>query len=676
MDDAIKQSPIRILVVDDQKNILDLFSAIFMTDEFILSTAASATKAVEKMQKKSFHVVITDIVMPDMDGLDLLRRIKEISPNTAVIVMTGHGTVEGAVEAIKLGAFDYLPKPIDLDKTVLKVKTAFRHYYNESKIEELSRLNTFSKKLNEFDNLQDVVSFLLESCVEELQSISGSIFLYDEKEKKLVAASACGPNSESLLNVTQKIDEGVAGYVARTKEPLLVEDITRDKRFKKRASSRYKNNSFLCIPLLNQDELIGIININNKKGNVTFSKTDLDTISVIANHSAATLSRMRLNEKLRHFNEELNIRIEEATGNLSVANQKLQDAIVYVENIIKELYIGIVGFNKTFTTFFLNTAAKQLVDSIPLEVFDSDVRKFPIRIPGVKWYTIPKDILELKKTFRYEQAELVKNEEEIIPISLRTSLLYDHKQNVIGGLLLIEDITEKTELENKLRLSERVVFIGELAAKVAHELNNPLDGVIRYINLTRQSVPDTGKTHYYLDQSLNGLNRMVSVVRGLLDFSRRSFQPQEKTTIENVVDEALSYLEHIRVPLHISVKKTIPNTLPYVQQGDLYHLFVNIIKNAYQSMEANGTLKISAKKDGDFIAVSTEDTGSGMTKETIENIFKPFFTTKEMGKGTGLGLTICYDIIKRYGGIIDVTSTINKGTTITVKLPCEGKKAT
>ncbi|MFC1667960.1 response regulator [Chlamydiota bacterium] len=660
---------IRLLIVDDHSETLEMLTKFFSPKIFSLTTVSNASHALEELKKNIFHVVLTDIKMPDMDGNELLKRIIDYDPKIAVILFTGFGTVEGAVEALKLGAHDYFPKPINLDKLEKSIKNAYHYYSLETKVDELSWLNLFTNKLNTIDNSHELLTFLLHSCLNELDSNSGSIFIYNDAISKLKLIVATGSGSVSILNKTQKPTDGVAGYVAKSKKPLLVEDITKDKRFTKRNTNRYTNNSFLCIPLLNYNNLIGIINIHNKNNNLPFTKNDLDKISVLANHSSAAIERIRLTEKLKDFNSKLNKKVSEATKSLANTNKKLQIANNYIENIISNLSIGLIVFSKHFKIDFYNSIAKNLLSQDYLDHHSSNIGDFPITKSGSNWKKDISSFFKKNSMIIYNRAKLEKSNNEIIPVSLRTSFIKDHKNAILGGMLLIEDITEKIELENKLIISERAAFIGELSAKVAHEINNPIDGSIRYLRLAKDKVPQNDRVALYLDQSLQGLNRIVSVVKGLLDFSRRSYLPKEPTSLQSIIDEALSSLDHIRAAQNIKVKKTIPTNLPQVKKGDLYHLFINLLKNAYQSMHMNAYINITAAKKDHCIHVCINDNGSGMSQETLENIFEPFYTTKEPGQGTGLGMTICYDIIQRYGGKIDISSKLGKGTNISIELP-------
>ena len=242
----------------------------------------------------------------------------------------------------------------------------------------------------------------------------------------------------------------------------------------------------------------------------------------------------------------------------------------------------------------------------------------------------------------------------------------------IGGIITVEDITEKINIERDLANTERLAAVGKHASKVAHELNNPLDGILRYINLAMRIVEkeNLDKPKEYLTQCRQGLMRMVQIVSELLEFSRSKYTPQEYVKIEQVIEDALKTMESRAEMSDISIIRNYAFGLPKVRSGNLFQVFCNLAKNALDAMPNGGELRISTSLASDnTIVAELRDTGTGFPPESTEAIFEPFFTTKEGGKGTGLGLAICRDIIESYHGRITAQNAPDGGSIFTVHLP-------
>jgi len=245
----------------------------------------------------------------------------------------------------------------------------------------------------------------------------------------------------------------------------------------------------------------------------------------------------------------------------------------------------------------------------------------------------------------------------------------------IGGIITIEDVTERINIERKLANTERLAAVGKHASKVAHELNNPLDGILRYINLAMRIVEQENlqKPKEYLTQCRQGLMRMVQIVSELLEFSRSTYTPMEYVKVEQIIEDALKTMESRAKATNISIIRNYTFGLPQVKSGNLFQVFCNLAKNALDAMPNGGELRISTSMAADdTIVVELRDTGTGFPQESKEEIFEPFFTTKEGSKGTGLGLAICRDIIESYHGRITAQNAPDGGSIFTVYLSVTG----
>jgi len=225
----------------------------------------------------------------------------------------------------------------------------------------------------------------------------------------------------------------------------------------------------------------------------------------------------------------------------------------------------------------------------------------------------------------------------------------------------------------KIAEAERLAMVGQLAAGVAHEINNPLTGILLYCDLVLKNMPADSPQRANLEKINNEAKRCKTIVRGLLDFSRQTEPEIKPLMLNTTVEEVLALVKNQPLFLNISIEKNLDPSLLMVNAdiSQIHQVFMNIILNAVEAMHGNGTLAITTglTEDKRYIYTTFTDTGQGITEENLPKIFDPFFTTKETGHGTGLGLSISYGIIKKHHGEIDVTSEVGKGTTFIVKLP-------
>lgn len=243
--------------------------------------------------------------------------------------------------------------------------------------------------------------------------------------------------------------------------------------------------------------------------------------------------------------------------------------------------------------------------------------------------------------------------------------------DIVGGAVIAEDISSETNLRNQAAQSQRLASIGKIAAKVTHELNNPLDGILRYINLSIRIIElgQIEKAKEYLIHSRSGLMRMIQIIGEMLDLSRDHKVTIEQSPLDRILQEAIRAMEAHTGKVRIELSCLVPQPLPLYRSDNLFQVFCNLIKNALDAMNDEGRLVITIQQVEQSLDIAFRDTGSGFPPEQAEAIFQPFFTTKGFGRGTGLGLAICRDIVGKLRGRITATNNPEGGSTFTVSLP-------
>jgi signal transduction histidine kinase len=240
-------------------------------------------------------------------------------------------------------------------------------------------------------------------------------------------------------------------------------------------------------------------------------------------------------------------------------------------------------------------------------------------------------------------------------------------------LLTFSDISREREEEEKLYLTDRLASLGEMAAGLAHELNNPLTGILALSQLLSTSnVPEEFKED--IECINEEAKRAAGIVKNVLLFARNKPDDTGSSSVNEVLTDVLRLREYEQKANNIKVNTRLEEHLPYIpiDNGQLQQVVLNIISNAEAAIkETNrpGLITVITERVNNHINITFKDNGCGIKKNIMPRIFDPFFTTKDIGKGTGLGLSICYSIIIKHGGKINVSSQVNEGATFTIRMP-------
>ena len=245
------------------------------------------------------------------------------------------------------------------------------------------------------------------------------------------------------------------------------------------------------------------------------------------------------------------------------------------------------------------------------------------------------------------------------------------------GRTLEEKVKQRTEelvaMQARVAQSERLASLGMLAAGVAHEVNNPLGGILALTSLTVEDMKDNDPNRENLEEVIRQTVRCRDIVKGLLEFSRQSKSNTELIDLNKALEDTLSLVAKQALFFNIGVERHLEPELPLVvaDRSQFQQVFMNILMNAVQAMDERGAIAIRSRHDSaaNCVEVAISDTGRGIPPEQINRIFDPFFSTKASGQGTGLGLSIAYGIVSTHRGIISVKSEVGKGSTFTIRMP-------
>ena len=373
--------------------------------------------------------------------------------------------------------------------------------------------------------------------------------------------------------------------------------------------------------------------------------------------------------------------------NLDISERKrienqLREANEFFLNLIESSVDGIIAADMKGNIIIFNKGAEALTGYTAEEVIGK------LHITKIYREGVAKEIMKKLRSQEYggvgkfipTQLNALNKFGQEIPIQLSAALIYNGSGQEIASVGIFTDLRPRLNMEKKLQethlqlvSSEKMASLGKLAAGIAHEINNPLGGILIYSSLMMEDLPEEDPRRGDLVRIVQETGRCKEIVKSLLEFARQTEPKMEPTDINRAISDGLFFLVNQALFHNIQIVKKLDSFLPFVRANasQLKQVFMNIIVNAAEAMHGNGTLTIATFRAPERKTVFVEfaDTGEGIPQENLTRIFDPFFTTKEVGKGTGLGLATSYGIIEDHGGKISVKSQVGKGTTFTIELP-------
>jgi two-component system NtrC family sensor kinase len=375
--------------------------------------------------------------------------------------------------------------------------------------------------------------------------------------------------------------------------------------------------------------------------------------------------------------------------NLDITERKriedeLREANEFFVNLIESSVDGIIAADMKGNIFIFNKGAEILSGYKAEEVIGK------IHITRIYPEGIAKEIMKRLRSPDYGgvgkllpcQFNVVNKMGEEIPIQISASLIYNGAGQEVASVGIFTDLRPRLLMEKKLQethlqlvSSEKMASLGKLAAGIAHEINNPLGGILIYSSLMMEDLLEEDPKRSDLARIVQEAGRCKDIVKSLLEFARQTEPKKEPTDINRAINDGLFFLVKQALFHNIRIVKEFDPFLPLVRgnAGQLKQVFMNIIVNAAEAMHGNGTLTIRTlpSLDRKTVRIEFADTGEGIPEENLSRIFDPFFTTKDVGKGTGLGLATSYGIVQDHGGTITVTSKVGLGTSFVIELPIQ-----
>ncbi|MBF5046097.1 PAS domain S-box protein [Aggregicoccus sp. 17bor-14] len=361
---------------------------------------------------------------------------------------------------------------------------------------------------------------------------------------------------------------------------------------------------------------------------------------------------------------------------VAVRNAKLIDELTFVRKYLEELLERanalIVVCNRERKIVVFNQALTKLTGFTKEEVLGQDLLSFVPEGERLRMGGVVNEAIRGRQVDGFETR--IRTRAGEVRASFATSSVLNAQGEVEGVIAIGQDITAVRELERRIIQAEKLASLGQLAAGVVHEINNPMTAVSCYaealLHGARARGPEAEAEREKLSRILENSQRVLRFTRDLVTYARPARDKPERVSLQAVLEQAAGFCEHVLTRARVQVLRDYraQPTLRGVR-GNLVQVFVNLLTNAAHAMSGGGSVTLSVSTEGSEAVVQVQDTGAGIAPEHLGHVFEPFFTTKPEGKGTGLGLSIVQGIVESHGGRIGVESPPGEGATFTVRLP-------
>jgi PAS domain S-box-containing protein len=516
------------------------------------------------------------------------------------------------------------------------------------RLEELSATEEIMGELSSTLNVNKVIHMVLDKAMEATNAWAGSIDIVAEDRSHLIWLAHRGYPPEVPMQYAgfSSMERGIVGRVARTGQLALVDDVRQDPDYMDVLPS---TRSQLSVPIVIEGTVAGVIVLESPQL-AGFTQQHADFVVHLAEHAAVAMTNARLYQRLGESEERYRAYVE-----------NVPDAIWQTDD--RGHYTYWSPQVKSLTGY----SPEELLGHTPYEflVYPDDVELLKNRVLQMTQEAIQKQIIRI---------QALRKNGSIFQMEISIRPLWDEYGRPISYGGVARDVSEEVQLQEQLIQSAKLSAIGQMISGVAHELNNPLTTVMGYTQLLLAGKLDED-VKADLQKVYDDALRAQRIVQDLLIFARQKKPERAPTDVNEAIERTLALRSYELTVDNIELIMELEEDLPWTM-ADAYQLqqvFLNIINNAQQAMSQRGRPGVftvrSERVGGDTIRVSFSDTGPGIPPQVLPKIFDPFFSTKEVGTGTGLGLSVSHGIIQEHGGRIWAESEPGSGATFVIELP-------
>ena len=544
-----------------------------------------------------------------------------------------------------------------------------RHYFYKDRYDYRQTLTEFARELGSETDLDATLTSVADRLARTLSIPAVAFFLFDEAAGRFGLMKAVGVrdragrllgNGESLdLSFLEEKPEGPYLFMERTRHMLDVKSRVWPPSVRQTIADL---DLTYYVPCMVRGRTIAYIGASRTDKGDFLSSDDVELLVALAGSVSIAIENSRLYHSLERKVREY---------------ERLKE---FSENIVESINVGILAADLEDRVESWNGQIERLT-GIPREAAVG--RRLGELFPAalVEQFEQVKDETGIHNVYKFAieassmPAAAGREAAGELVLNIAIAPLVSKDNERIGRLIILDDVTERDELERRLVQADKMSSIGLLAAGVAHEVNTPLAVISTYAQMLAKQISGDEQKSRLLDKIAKQTFRASEIVNSLLNFSRTSAKELSEVCLNRAIRETLTLVEHQLQSARVVVRVDAAEPLPGIRGdfGKLQQVFLNLFLNARDAMDGGGELAIRTWSDNGSVRVEVADSGQGIEPENLSRIYDPFFTTKASKKGTGLGLAVTYGIVKEHGGSIEVDSRPGAGTRFVLDFPAARK---
>ena len=645
-----------------------------------VAVVASAAQLLERVQEDAFDLVLVDVDAIGAEPGELTRQIKSVAPQTMVMPLSSGSSAGAPIEAMRAGAYDYFQKPASTEELRHRLHRALENKRLGQTIKrrtlQLAFVNEISNAISASLDLRQVLQTAA-AAVRALIDFELAAAVLRSASEDTATIYPLTPDAEAIWDAQDPVPlaDSAVSQAFQGNQPVLVSDTEGQSLPADLARLRQHGyQSLILLPLVSKGRTIGAFVLASRRPGA-FAGSHLEVLQHVGGHLASAVDNAQLYEQLKGLSSQLEETVQERSREVFEVKQ-------YLESLVETAGDAILTVDLERKISSWNHSAKEILGYSKDEVRGKDICTLASgESARDQLAAIIQQALDGAITSNAETSWLRKDRKEAT-VSVTVSPITDSSRRIVGVLTIARDITERKKLQEELFHSEKLASIGQLAAGVAHQINNPLGAISgRAQMLLRFSGPLEGE---FLREQLGKIRadcaRITETVNDLLGFARKTETVKQYTDINTILDETLEMVKQEMIARKMRVDRRYSENLPPVvaSANHLRQLFANLMTNAFDAMRGGGLLTIRTlfrpaviERSEQVVEVAIADTGCGIPEEDLQRIFEPFYTTKPAGEGTGLGLAVAKRIVDFHSGRIMVESAVGVGTTFTIQFPAE-----
>jgi len=668
-----------VLIIDDEET-LSYFLKASLSEEYEVLLAPTGRRGLEEFENNRVDLVLLDLKLPDLDGLDILRYIRAAESDIPVIVLTGHAEVTSAVEAMRLGAYDYLEKPLDVGVLKERIASALEkppfperveieeivapevvkarpkldrqrvvelemsRRQLQRQLEDLAKLEALSASLARAEELGSVVEAGLEA-VTGVERVRGAAIFVLVDGLYILAGQRLLPWEAFEEPASRQIPTGggIAEVVASRGKPVALEEGVQEPWFETLASLFPEARHSALVPLRWGDRSYGLIFVVNRE-NHPFGPREMEVLASLGERIGQALKRVLKEETLRS-------RVK---------------GLVEIEAAFQSMKEGLLVADIEGRITLANRAAGEILQYEGLEgrAIGEVLGDEEIVVRGG---------LERGVVVSRREVEVKKGDGETVVLGMSISPLRGEEKEIKGVVVVFCDMSESKGAEEERRRLDRLALLGEMSAVVAHEIRNPLAGIGAGVQHLAERIGREDPRYESIEMIMRESERVNRIIEEILMISRPVRLHLAPCDVVRVTEEVMDSLKEKATAHNVEMVTYFPSDLPPIR-GDAFRLgraLSELVSHRIEAMADGGELRVMVRGEGGYVEVEVRDSGIGIREEDRGKTFEPFWSRKP--GGTGLGLAIARRIIEEHGGEIGVESEEGRGSVFVVRIPVEGR---